>query len=570
MTDRRNPYLILGVDYGCSSTEASRAFASMVRRLRATPDAPYTIQDANWAKHQIEQVIEDSAAAITVYRVPADPSVYAKPDPAELLLEAPQPLPPAPADDESVLERVRDAATFVALAGAYEHVRGWADGGTYRGVTLPPNDDTAALLAPVPDLLPAEPVAELDVTVAQPFTDVATRDGQKASDPNAPRPRRRERRRFSPVAAFAAAFVVLLIALGAAFGDELVSRVNDLRGSVAASPAAVPQAVAPLPTPRASPKELVTRAAPTSSAPGLVVPSPALPSPSVLSPGDPNAYVGPSGAEILWPRCSGVLGVCLGQPFDDVVEQMGATLDNGGIASWNGGGADATLLADRDGELDTIMATVQDGATMSSAVAATRVGATSLAEFASAMPPPLRAATMVTSTDVLVWFWSDDPEDPAAYTSGFVAADHADEHALRSRRTPSRAPGGRWPPPSGWVRGLSGEPACSARRSGRGTRRRRWTSAELGTGDAHASARRVPAGRRQELGSERDRDRRQRVTERWHAGPTLVRVLLRSWSGLHRYRYRGSLTAVVDKRPHGRHGPRQLHVVPAGGSGLLP
>jgi len=39
--DRRNPWLILGVDYGCTSAEASTAFALKAKALRRIPDPPW-------------------------------------------------------------------------------------------------------------------------------------------------------------------------------------------------------------------------------------------------------------------------------------------------------------------------------------------------------------------------------------------------------------------------------------------------------------------------------------------------------------------------------------------------
>jgi hypothetical protein len=55
VSDRRNPYLILGIDHGADATQASAAFARATRRLRNHPGPPYTIEDLTWALHRIEQ-----------------------------------------------------------------------------------------------------------------------------------------------------------------------------------------------------------------------------------------------------------------------------------------------------------------------------------------------------------------------------------------------------------------------------------------------------------------------------------------------------------------------------------
>jgi hypothetical protein len=75
---RRNPYLILGVDFGVEPAEAARAFARISRRLRRerTDEAPFTIEDATWALHEIEQAATDPEAMLGIFRVPADPKAY--------------------------------------------------------------------------------------------------------------------------------------------------------------------------------------------------------------------------------------------------------------------------------------------------------------------------------------------------------------------------------------------------------------------------------------------------------------------------------------------------------------
>jgi hypothetical protein len=75
---RRNPYLILGIDFAAEPTEAAKAFARVSRRLRRErgDGVPFTIEDATWALHEIEQAATDPEANLGVFRVPANPEVY--------------------------------------------------------------------------------------------------------------------------------------------------------------------------------------------------------------------------------------------------------------------------------------------------------------------------------------------------------------------------------------------------------------------------------------------------------------------------------------------------------------
>ncbi len=73
---RRNPYLILGVDYGASTGEANKAFSRSSRRLKRSADAPYDIEDLTWALNQVEHVNSQPDASVDYFRVPADPTAY--------------------------------------------------------------------------------------------------------------------------------------------------------------------------------------------------------------------------------------------------------------------------------------------------------------------------------------------------------------------------------------------------------------------------------------------------------------------------------------------------------------
>lgn len=93
MADRRNPYFILGIDFGASPQQAQAAFAKLSRRLRRDPGAPYRMEDATWALHQIEHAATDPDANLGVYRVPANPDAYTYPEDGGILAVAPQNLP---------------------------------------------------------------------------------------------------------------------------------------------------------------------------------------------------------------------------------------------------------------------------------------------------------------------------------------------------------------------------------------------------------------------------------------------------------------------------------------------
>lgn len=88
MTDR-NPYLLLGVDYGASGDEARRAFAIAAKRVRQS-GGNGSIDDLSWALHQIESRSGAGSDDLAVYRVPADPAAF---DPAGWGLFRPPPKP---------------------------------------------------------------------------------------------------------------------------------------------------------------------------------------------------------------------------------------------------------------------------------------------------------------------------------------------------------------------------------------------------------------------------------------------------------------------------------------------
>ena len=77
--DRRNPYLVLGLPYGSSPREATRAFARRSREVNKSRFFGYTVEDLTWALHQVEQAVHEPEVDVTIYRVPANRSLFASP-----------------------------------------------------------------------------------------------------------------------------------------------------------------------------------------------------------------------------------------------------------------------------------------------------------------------------------------------------------------------------------------------------------------------------------------------------------------------------------------------------------
>ena len=111
--DRRNPWIILGIDYGVTGAAASSAFARASRRIKRAESAPFDLDDLTWALNEIEAAEQDPDIAIHHYRVPADPSAYEPPllsAAAEGLCNPPR--PPAPRITPTLSEE--DRAELVA------------------------------------------------------------------------------------------------------------------------------------------------------------------------------------------------------------------------------------------------------------------------------------------------------------------------------------------------------------------------------------------------------------------------------------------------------------------------
>jgi hypothetical protein len=89
MSDRRNPYIVLGIDFGTPVDEAKKAFASASRRLRRHPDPPFSMEDVTAAEREVQD-LTDPAGSIGIFRVPADPGAYEVDGSGELLSLVPR------------------------------------------------------------------------------------------------------------------------------------------------------------------------------------------------------------------------------------------------------------------------------------------------------------------------------------------------------------------------------------------------------------------------------------------------------------------------------------------------
>ena len=112
----RNPYLILGIDFGASKKEARRYFAHAARRLRRH-GGRWTQEDLTWALHEIESLEANPADTVSIFRVPADPTAF---DPVGDGMYRPAPVPLARRTDgssEAVLTALRTEAAQSLVLG---------------------------------------------------------------------------------------------------------------------------------------------------------------------------------------------------------------------------------------------------------------------------------------------------------------------------------------------------------------------------------------------------------------------------------------------------------------------
>jgi hypothetical protein len=122
----RNPYLMLGVDYGTPPDQARRSFARAAKRVRRAAGSPITTEDLTWALHQIESRDTDPSDLVAEFRVPADKEVY-EPGGVGLFAPPPRPLDRTTVTTEADLDAVRsglaDELSVLLAAAAHALVR---------------------------------------------------------------------------------------------------------------------------------------------------------------------------------------------------------------------------------------------------------------------------------------------------------------------------------------------------------------------------------------------------------------------------------------------------------------
>jgi hypothetical protein len=78
-TDRRNPYVILGIPFGSDRATAERAFSQRSRLARKGGDFPHSVDDLIWAINQVESHLDDPTTSAATYRIPVYPEALRRP-----------------------------------------------------------------------------------------------------------------------------------------------------------------------------------------------------------------------------------------------------------------------------------------------------------------------------------------------------------------------------------------------------------------------------------------------------------------------------------------------------------
>jgi len=114
--ENRNPYLVLGIPFGSTRDEATKAFARRTRPLRRMGDrAKSELTDLTWALHEIDEAPANPELALTPYRLPADPEA-AKVGGTGVFSPGPEQLP-------IDAEAVQSARLALRMAAAHEYLR---------------------------------------------------------------------------------------------------------------------------------------------------------------------------------------------------------------------------------------------------------------------------------------------------------------------------------------------------------------------------------------------------------------------------------------------------------------
>jgi hypothetical protein len=114
-TDRRNPYVTLGVPFGASSDEAHAAFGRRARGLRRQPDGAERLRELTWALNQVTESLGEPELALHVYRVPSDPDAFVTGGPG-VLSPAPERRGRAEGEPEAAFAGLLDAVRREAIA----------------------------------------------------------------------------------------------------------------------------------------------------------------------------------------------------------------------------------------------------------------------------------------------------------------------------------------------------------------------------------------------------------------------------------------------------------------------
>ncbi len=125
----RNPYIILGIPFGSSKAAANAAFARKAQAIKRDGGGLDQLTDLTWALQRISVAIAEPAAAMELYRIPADPEAF-QADGDGVLRPPPERLPAAGGDRDAALGELRRAA-------AREYLR-YLAGLRAAAVTLPP------------------------------------------------------------------------------------------------------------------------------------------------------------------------------------------------------------------------------------------------------------------------------------------------------------------------------------------------------------------------------------------------------------------------------------------------
>ena len=113
---RRNPYLILGIPFGSTASEATKAFAKRSRSARSGSSV-HSVEDLTWALHQVEHAEKNPHATLNHYRLPADPEALESQQSAGPSKQA-EPMPRRTPKPEPVLRRDTALALLRAALSA--------------------------------------------------------------------------------------------------------------------------------------------------------------------------------------------------------------------------------------------------------------------------------------------------------------------------------------------------------------------------------------------------------------------------------------------------------------------